>query len=260
MNNQFYKPSILRIHATKKADKTVLKDVFFTAPYKIMNPFYRNDDFMTIMCMSSATGIMDGDLQEYEFTLDEGAKFEFISQSYEKIHRMLSGKASRTTKIDIKKNACFYYNPLPTQPFKDSAFESVVHVQLEDSSSSFIMKEIITGGRVSRGECFDYTFYHNLVEVCMGDTIIYRDNTRFNPSIMDLHSLGMHEGYTHMGTLLLFHVNKTSAWCKEVQTYLDSLPSIEGGVTRINPTSYAIRVLGYQGEKLEQVLNKIMVL
>lgn len=258
MKNQFARPSVVKIHASKKDGKTVLKDVFFTSPYKIMNPFYRNGDFMTIMCMSASAGIMAGDIQEFSFTIDEGAKLEFISQSYEKIHKMEQGFACRNTEISVGKDACFYYNPMPTQPFKDSAYKSIVNVHLEDSSSQFIMKEIITGGRTLCGECFEYTFYDNLVNIYIGDLLVYRDNTRFHPEEMNLSGIGFHENFTHMGTLLLFHVKKDTQWIKQAQELLDQTPNLEGGVTRIDSIAIMIRVLGYQGEQLEQILDQII--
>lgn len=260
MENNFYRTSTVTIQAALRGGKTVLKDVYFTAPFKIMNPFYMKKDFMTLMCMSSASGIMAGDVQEFNFQVDEGARFEFISQSYEKIHKMNSGCATRTMEAHIDRDAIFYYNPLPTQPFKDSAFESIVNVHLKDSSSRFIMKEIITGGRCLRGEKFEYKFYHNLVSIYVGDEILYRDNTRFEPSQMDLMGLGMHEGYTHLGSLILIHEHRSKEWIASVHELLNQDEQIEGGITTIDNKAIVIRVLGHQGEHLERVLDQIMSL
>ena len=260
MNNRYVKTSIVSITAAFRRNKTILEDVYFTAPYKIMNPFYNKEDYMTIMCMSSASGIMAGDVQDFNFHIKEGAKFEFISQSYEKIHKMDSGMAKRQTTIQVDKNACFYYNPMPTQAFKNSAFESNVNVHLADTSSQFFMKEIITGGRTARGECFEYNFYHNLVNVYTKGNLVYRDNTQFNPAIMDLAGIGIHEGYTHLGNLLLFHCPKDDHWIHDARMLLDSTPNIDGGITRIANDSIVIRVLGTSGETLEKILEKIITL
>ena len=260
MENQFYKPSTVILRAKHQAGKTILEDAYYSSPYKIMRPFYNHDDYMTIICMCSSSGIMAGDQQDFQFYVGENAKLEFVSQSYERIHKMKEGFATRTTKANVGKNALFYYNPLPTQPFKNSAFESKVDIHLEDDSAQFIMKEILTAGRVSRGEKFEYKFYHNLVNIYTGNTLDYRDNTRFEPNMMDLFDVGMHEGYTHMGTLLLFHIQKDASWITAARKLLDDDVRVDGGITRIDQKAIVIRVLGYQSEHLEQILNQILAI
>jgi len=260
MENQFYKPSTVILRAKHRDGKTILDDAYYSSPYKIMRPFYNHADYMTIICMCSSSGIMAGDKQDFQFYVEENAKLEFVSQSYERIHKMNEGCATRTTNAEVGKNALFYYNPLPTQPFKDSAFESKVDIHLEDDTSQFIMKEIITAGRVSRGEKFEYHFYHNLVNIYTGSKLDYRDNTRFDPKIMDLTDLGMHESHTHMGTLLLFHIEKDAGWIAAARQMLDDDPRIEGGITRIDNKAIVIRALGNQSEHLEQILNQILLL
>ncbi|MDO5520694.1 MAG: urease accessory protein UreD [bacterium] len=260
MENHFVKTSKLMIEADVKEGKTVLKDVYFTAPFKIMNPFYMNKDYMTVMCMSSSAGIMAGDVQEYHLKVKEGAKLEFVSQEYEKIHKMNEGFATRATEISVAKNGLLLYNPQPTIPFKNSAFKSKVNVHLEDDTSTFVMKEIISAGRVSRGELFEYQYYHNLVNVYRKDTLIYRDNTRFEPTLMDLSSMGLFEHYTHMGTLLLFSTGHTKEWLHDARNLIEETPDIDGGVTTLNETAIVIRVLGFQADKLEKLMDKILMM
>jgi len=260
MNNKFGKTSKLMIKAGFKNDQTVLEDVFFTAPFKIMKPFYENQDFMTVMCLTASAGIMEGDEQEFTIFVKEGAKLEFVSQSYEKIHKMNGGFARRTAEVYIGKDAYLYYNPLPTLPFKDSAFTSQLKVHLEDATSKFILKEVLSAGRCARGELFQYRYYHNHIQIEEGGKLIYVDNTKFQPDDMLLDSIGMYEQYTHLGTLLLCNIPKAPIWFQEVRTLLDATPNIEGGVTQVNATSIVIRILGYQADKIEDILNKLLLI
>ena len=71
-----------------------------------------------------------------------------ISQAYEKIHKMENGFAQRSIEIEIDANSELIYNPLPVIPFKNSAFKNSLSVNLKDSSSKFILNEILTCGRV----------------------------------------------------------------------------------------------------------------
>lgn len=260
MENKYGKPSKLLIDADIKDGRTYLKDVYFSAPFKIMNPFYKNKDYMTIICMSSSSGIMAGDTQEYQILAREGSKVEFTSQEYEKINKMEDGSATRSTELTIRKNAELYYNPQPTIPFAHSAFESTVNVYLFDASSRFIMKEILSSGRSSRGENFEYRYYHNLVNVYDGGQLIYRDNSRFDPSRMDLGGIGIYEGHERLGNLLLFHLNKDADWIRRVRELIDEEPDTEGGVTALPNDGIIIRVLGSQSDKIDRLFNKILAL
>jgi urease accessory protein len=94
MENQFGKVSKLQLTAEKKENRTILGDVSFTAPFKVMRPFYEKEDFMTVMLLTASAGIMAGDRQEFTIRVGEHAKMEFVSQSYEKIHQMKEGCAT----------------------------------------------------------------------------------------------------------------------------------------------------------------------
>lgn len=261
MTNKFGKTSKLMIQAGFKNNQTVLEDAYFTAPFKVMKPFYENDDFMTVMCLTASAGIMEGDEQDFEIIVKDNSKLEFVSQSYEKIHKMDGGGcASRKTHVSVGKNAFLYYNPLPTLPFKDSAFNSTLKVHLEDATSQFILREVLSAGRCARGELFEYRYYHNYIEIERGNELIYVDNTKLEPHCMTLSSIGMYEKYTHFGTLLLCHMPKDATWFQEARALIDATPNMEGGVTQINDTSIVVRVLGCQSEQIDRLIDKLLII
>ena len=112
------------------------------------------------MLLAASAGIMEGDRQEFQFQIQPGAQVEFISQSYDKIHAMKGGCAKRFTRaaIRVASHAAFCYNPQPTIPFADSAFENRMVIDLEDATSAFQMSEIFSCGRYASGERFAYEF------------------------------------------------------------------------------------------------------
>ena len=278
MENKFGKTSKLMLKASVKNDKTILEDTFFTAPFKIMHPFYPYDDpiqskvcpnrgiadllqgCMTVMCLTASAGIMAGDEQDFNLSVEKGGKMEFVSQAYEKIHKMEEGSATRNSMLSIASDAFLYYNPLPTIPFKDSAFTNSLKVYLEDSSSKFILKEILSAGRYARGEKFEYRFYHNQIFIYEKDQLIYADNTRLEPKRMQLASIGLFENYTHLGTLLLFNIPKDAKWFKAARQLFDQTADIEGGITRGPKGHIIIRILGRQAEKVSLIMDKLLAL
>ena len=256
--NAFGKTSKVFLKAENKNGKTILEDVHFTAPYKIMRPFEKKDGSIEVMLMAASAGIMEGDCQEFQFQIGHGAKVEFRSQSYEKIHQMKAGSARRSTRIEVQAGGEFYFHPQPVIPFADSAFDNRTSIFLEDESAAFFMSEILSAGRSARGEMFDYRFYKNLTEIRRGEKLIYRDNTQYVHSQMPMGELGMYEGYTHMLNIFVTRPAYAEEFVKLARGVLDSQEQIEAGITKLEDGDYVIRALGYRAQSLEKISELLL--
>lgn len=261
MANSFGKTSRLALTAARRREKTVLADVSFTAPFTIMHPFPGPGDAITVMAQTASAGIMAGDCQEHTITLEDGARLVYTSQAYEKIHKMAGGSASRHIAIRQGPDTFLDYQPLPTIPFKDSAFTNTVDVDLAGPSSQFVMREVLCCGRAARGERFAYRYYRNRITVTRGDCLIYRDNTRFDPLRMDMEGYGLYEGYSHQGNLLLFGLPRTNDdWLAQARDLIDGWTDVTGGATRTAYGDVVIRVLGNQGQTLDALFDAILAI
>ncbi|MGN1318538.1 MAG: urease accessory protein UreD, partial [Lachnospirales bacterium] len=63
MENKYGRVSKLNIKIKSNKGKTLLDDLYFTPPFKIMKPFYE-EDIMKLILMSASPGIMEGDCQK----------------------------------------------------------------------------------------------------------------------------------------------------------------------------------------------------
>lgn len=257
VQNHYGKISSLRLAAVSKKGKTVIDDLFFTAPFKIMSPFYDEAGTMKVMLLMASAGLMEGDDQEIEINVTKGTRMELLSQSYEKIHKMKRGSARRSTVIAVAGNAFLNYNPLPVIPYKDSSFHNRLEVELQEDTSEFQMCEILCCGRSACHESFDYHRYYSFVQVKKKGTLLYRDNTRFNPRETDMSGTGMYEGFTHLAMLLFFNIKKEEGWLEKVRRYLDERQDIEGGATRIPDGGYLVRILGNNAQELQKICQII---
>ena len=255
--NAFEKVSNLSVTAIQKDGRTILQDVRFTAPYKIMQPFIQKDGGIQIMLLSASAGIMEGDCQDFKFKIGTGAQLEFVSQSYDKIHQMKDGYAVRNTFIYVESGGTFFFHPQATIPFRDSAFENRTKVFLEDKTSDFWMSEILCSGRYGMGESFAYHFYNNIVEIRRDHNLIYRDNTRYDPKLFPMNEIGMYEGYTHLLNIFVTHPKDSEAFICEVQDLLADEKEIEGGITKLSSGDFCIRIFGYRAQKLEKQSEQI---
>lgn len=285
MDNKFGKVSRISACAALKDGKTLLEDLSFTAPYKIMTPFEKENGGIQIMPLCASAGIMAGDSQEFSYHVKEGADLEILSQSFEKIHKMDEGSASRTIEVQVDKNAALYYYPQPVIPFAQSAFDSKMTIHLEDETSKLFLLEIISCGRNAHEERFQYRRFSSKVLLYRGEKLIYRDNTRYEPDKMPMEGIGLYEGYTHMANLFLSKLcnrdnvdggketnidgmdikkqmnssgtERTAELQEKIWQILDEDSEIDGGVTRLTTGDLALRIFGHRAQKLQQIAEKI---
>lgn len=285
MDNKFGKISRISACAALKNGKTILEDLSFTAPYKIMMPFEKENGGIQIMPLCASAGIMAGDSQEFSYHVKEGADLEILSQSFEKIHKMDEGSASRTIEVQVDKNAALYYYPQPVIPFAQSAFDSKMTIHLEDETSKLFLLEIISCGRNAHEERFQYRRFSSKVLLYRGEKLIYRDNTRYEPDKMPMEGIGLYEGYTHMANLFLSKLcnrdnvdggketnidgmdikkqmnssgtERTAELQEKIWQILDEDSEIDGGVTRLTTGDLALRIFGHRAQKLQQIAEKI---
>ena len=289
MDNKFGKISRISACAALKNGKTILEDLSFTAPYKIMMPFEKENGGIQIMPLCASAGIMAGDSQEFSYHVKEGADLEILSQSFEKIHKMDEGSASRTIEVQVDKNATLYYYPQPVIPFAQSAFDSKMMIHLEDETSKLFLLEIISCGRNAHEERFQYRRFSSKVLLYRGEKLIYRDNTRYEPDKMPMEGIGLYEGYTHMANLFLSKLcnrdnvdggketnidgmdikkqmnssgtgrtsDRTAELQEKIWQILDEDSEVDGGVTRLTTGDLALRIFGHRAQKLQQIAEKI---
>lgn len=254
--NAFGRLSQLSVTTACHGGQTTLENVYFTAPFKIMHPFYPPKR-MQLMVLTASAGIMAGDQQQISYQIRAGSQVEVISQAFEKIHNMEGASASRTIQIKMEKNSLLVYHPQPAIPYKGSAFFSRLEAEIEPGSR-LVLCDILTCGRKSSGESFAYRFYENLVQVKRSGHLIYRDYARFHPQEMDMWGMGMYEGYTHLLQLTLFGFHWDSSALSSLGDFLQECPHTTGAFTRLSDTDVAIRVLGNTAQELMDLSSQIL--
>lgn len=251
MENRYGKLSELNMEISCKEGRTILSDVYFTPPFKIMKPFYEKG-LMRVLQMSASPGVMEGDCQKINIDVKKDSLAEVYSQSFEKIHKMEKGEAIRTIDINVAENSFFIYNPLPTIPYSNSAFNNSITVNLKDCTSVFIYSDILTGGRVAGGECFDYRYYHSLVKIYEGGNLSYMDNTRYSPSEMYMWGIGMYEGYTHLLSMVICNLSLRDDIERVFKAYDKPF-----GITENYRGYTVVRALGKSAQRLQKISDEI---
>ena len=89
------------------------------------------------------------------------------------------------------------------------------------------------------------------------DTLVYLDNTRYEPSLFEMNGMGMYEGFTHLLNLVFFNIEKSENWMGQVRALLDEREDLEGGATRTAGGDAVVRILGRSAESLLKVSEEI---
>lgn len=256
MSNKYAEISKVKLRTSNKNGKTILDDVYCTSPFRVAPPFYKSNDFIKVIVMSSSAGTMDGDIQDYDITLGDNTKMELTSQSFEKIHTMIEDEAQRDCTLTIGANAFLRYNMLPTIPFRDSAFKSNINIKLKDSSSKLIFMDIINCGRVAHGEKFEYKYYKSYVDVECDNKLVYVDNTNYNPQETDIENFGMYEGYTHFANMIIANFTVNEEILSVIRNIIKD-SEVDGAASMTQSDYISVKILGYNSDKLMKVSDKI---
>ena len=239
-----------------EANLTYPDEVFFTAPFKLVSYFRRNNGAIEYIIMNASAGIMSGDNYLMEVSVNENTKLILTAQSFDKIHDMDGGRAQRTNNIKIANNGYLCYNQLPVIPFTGSSYSGVTNIWLENMSSKLISSEIIACGRVARNEKFNYKFYKSLINIYSAHELIYRDNCVLDPTSSNLSCFGMYENYSHMGMMIIFGFKITSCIKGNIELILANY-SLDAGLTNLLNNGYLIRAFANNSEPMLKCFNQI---
>lgn len=252
--NAFGHISELILKTEYRQGRTIISDLRFTAPFKVMKPFERKDGSISIMLQQASAGILDGDSQHFHFEIGPGSRVEFTSQSYDKIHPMQE-HAERLIEIEMSHGTVFSYSPQPLIPFKDSDFRSRLTATLEDNSSLFLLSDILTCGRLNHNnEKFKYRMYSNLVNVRRSNRLIYRDNTKYCPSLFQMDDIGLYESYTHLLNMYMSNCPDT----EKIRSLIADCPEhTECAMSVTKDNGLAIRAFASRSQDLENISDSL---
>lgn len=132
-SNAFGKVSALRGVAGEAGGITFLKELSFIAPFKVMSPFQLPCDGVRVMPLMATAGLLEEDRQKIHLETEPYTRMDYVSQAYEKLHKMKKGNARRDTKLKVGKGGRSAVPPLPVIPFAQSAFEGYTSICLENN-------------------------------------------------------------------------------------------------------------------------------
>lgn len=247
----------LRLRLGLKNGRTIIKEVYNQVPLKVAKPFYLEPGSGEIFIyqMNPAGGMVQGDNYYQTVELEKGAQAFLTTQSATKIYRSQDSSAGQFNVFKVGEEALLEYFPDPVIPFAGSRFVNETEIHLAAGATAFVA-EIVTPGRVRRGETFKYEFYRSKTKAFWEGEIILWDNWLLMPEQKDTRSLGGFEDYTHQGNLFMFSEKVEQNLVDQLHEKLTGLPQVLAGASLTVKNGIAIRLLGYRAVDVE---NAVMI-
>ncbi len=146
----------LQLTAATRGGRTVLTDVYRTAPFH-PGPVHYRDGRADVILQDVSPGILPGDRLAIDVTVEHGAFLAVIGQGATKLFSTPHGfPAELTTSLMVGGGGALWWLPGPLIPYRDAVYAAATHVTL-DEEARFALLEIITPGRTAMGEREAYT-------------------------------------------------------------------------------------------------------
>lgn len=247
----------LQIEVSEKNGISYLQHCYFTTPFKVMNITEdKKRSQLHLMLMSSSPGILDGDDYKMHIKLGPGSSLQLHTQAYQRIFTMKQ-HAVQEMNVNLEKESSFCYLPHPAVPHEKSSFTSRNNFYLS-SHCTLIFGEVLTCGRKLNGELFVFSKYHSISNIYLNDKLVIKENLLMQPGLINVHSIGQLEGYTHQASMIYLQENvDIKSLQLQLLDLLAELKHIEVGITAAPVNGLIIRLLGNGAEQLYAILQQI---
>lgn len=141
-----------------KNSKTFIKKLKTKSPILVQKALYNdftNPDKAHIYLMSSAGGMLQGDILNIDIHAKENTNAFVTTQAATKIYKAENRDCRQYINIFVDKDSFLEFLPKQIIPHKDSKFLQEVSISF-DNSSTLLYSEIVSAGRIAHGEKFDF--------------------------------------------------------------------------------------------------------
>lgn len=213
-------------------------------------------DIPCYFMLSLGGGFVAGDQYENKITLEDEAKVILTTQSPNKIFRSPNQiPALQRTEINLGRGSQLEYIADSLIAYEDAYYvqETVIHMA-EDASLIYI--DGITPGWAPTGEKFKYDEVKMRTQVYMNGQPVLIDYLKLTPKSSKMQALGMLEGYTHFGTMMVIDTKVTEEIIKELRVLIDNLDlPVQYGISKPYCKGFVLRVLGNLTQDIEKVVE-----
>lgn len=246
----------LQLAAEKKREKTIAEDLYFYGAFKLMSPFYlQNDAQACYYIMNPGGGYVDGDQYKIDLQLSKQAELLLTTQSATKIYKSPNRPVTQEVNVTLKEGSLLEYLPDPIIGYRNSGYKQTTVVNMEQGTC-YIATDIITSGWDSEGHLFSYNLLDLHTQVNYEGSLVVLDHIRLTPGSQSISSIGLLEGYTHFGTMLVIGEKANENFFSKLSDLLESQElKSKYGLSLLSISGFTLRVLAFSTQDVEKVFN-----
>ncbi|WP_312113338.1 urease accessory protein UreD [Brevibacillus reuszeri] len=247
----------LRLEAGHKLGKTIPAHVYFQGALKVTRPIYLDESGQaSFYLMNPGGGYVDGDRYRMEFVVAEDARVLLTTQSSTKIYKTKSAPVLQETEIVVKKGGFLEYIPDPIIAYQDARYRQNTVIRME-RGAVLVASDIITPGWSPDGELYRYRMLQLKTEVYLDEQLVAFDHLRLQPDMQNMHALGILEGYTHYGSMLIIGDQASAEFLEELHTVIEG-SGVAGkvGCSALTIPGIAVRMLASSTQEIEQLFEQ----
>jgi urease accessory protein UreH len=247
----------LRLRASTSGERTVLTDVFRTAPFH-PGPLHHRDGRAELILQDVSPGIFPEDRLAVDITVDEGATLAVSGQGATKTYGSPSGtRAELRTSLSVARAGTLWWLPGTLIPFQDARYLSLTTVQVTEGAR-FALIEVITPGRLAMGECDRYSQLDLRLSVETAGKPVLIERALLDPVAKPQTMTGSRGRFACFGSLIMIgYPLPTSVECADQDLWLGAdggydLAIVRGVSQAAAPLQSALRTLLHQADAQRQ--------
>jgi urease accessory protein len=244
----------LRLRVTVHDGESRVADSYARAPYHYLPIIQRDRDLPLLTIVNSSGGILGGDVLDACIELDAGAAVMLRQQAATKVYRSASGPARSCCDFVLGEGAWLDYFPDEIIPFAGSQYVQTTRVALA-RHAVMLFAEIVTAGRLARGERFAFKRLTLDVQCAAGDAQLLRDRAEIEPLRQQLDNPAILGGSTLWGAFYLLTTAPVDATLVEdIDEILGATGDGAGGASAA-PSGIVGRVVGTSLDAVRDALQ-----
>ncbi len=212
----------LCVRAERLGNRTAVTDAYRTVPFHLGLPSDRaGDGSIELVVQGVGPGYLPGDRLSIDIMVGEGASLVVRGQGATKVYPSPQGvPAVVGVRLEVAADGRLVYLPGELIPFRDAVLEQLTRIDVS-VGGALALGEILTPGRIAKGESNGYTRLHLAVEAAYDGRARLIERARLDPVRHPLTSVGRHGPHPIAGSLYLIG----DGWA------LPESPSISANVT-----------------------------
>lgn len=247
----------LRLEARHKKEKTIASEIYSEGASKMNPPIYLDDSGQPCLYMVSlGGGYADGDRYKAEIRLTDQAQLLLTTLSSTKIFRTVQKPVTQNTEIFLGKGSVLEYLPDPIIAYQDAQYEQKTVIRMEQGAT-LIYADMMTPGWSPDGKLFRYRSLKLKTEIYQEDELVVFDHIQLCPQVQNVQGMGLFDGYTHYGTMVVIGEKATPEFLDDVYDCIDQLDlKVHIGLSMLSIPGFTLRVLAFSTQDIEKIFER----